>query len=629
LLAADPFHMMSLDMGHSMFDGEHFTSGSIAHDGAFPAIEGAVTGTSIDIEHLMGAGDLFPMGSGFGTLSPPTGISALGTDGVGFQFDSIGLGAQDIPAVIDMMDVSPVERMPSNGITLINRGTITVGSDFDLGSLPDNLTLINEGEIVFGDADQSATDSFDLGMLVDGSYGLPGGFLGHGDGAISVVEIGDNLPEGLDLESLSSEHGFFTIDAIELLEGTEVPEGAIGHSGVVVDSGVITLPAGDVTPGHDGVMSGVLQLPEGTNPADLSEEELTALLQAEIAGQSGIVMDSGMITLPAGDFMPGHGITSGVIELPEGTSPADLSEEELAAMLQGEIDGHSGVVVDSGIFTLPAGDVVPGHGFMSGVIELPEDMGMFELPPGFDLVPDIGFGTDGLDEIDLESLSTGHGFVTIEAIDFPEGGELPEGALDTTDLSEEELTALLQAEIEGHPGVTMVDSGVITLSAGDIVLEHGAMSGVIELPEDTTPDDLSEEDLTALLQGSTDTGLPTVIDVAQPLLFTNPANPLDTSADGIVDTADLRSVFDHLNQWGASPVPHEPQDAVVYVDVNADERVTPLDALVLINWLNGSDGVLHHASISDNGLAEDESDDPTEAAFAVWGEVEEFDLLFG
>jgi len=431
LLAADPFQLMSLGMGQSMFGGEHFTSGIIAHDEAFPVIEGAVTGTSIDIEHLMGAGDHFPLGSGFGTLSPPTGISALGTDGAGFQFDSIGLGAQDTPAVIDMMDVPPIEGMPSNGITLINRGTITVGSDFDLGSLPDNLTLINEGEIVLGDAAQSATDSVDLGMLVEGSHGLPGGLLSHGDSAISVVEIGDNLPEGLDLESLSAGHGFFTIRAIDLPEGGEVPEGV----------------------------------------------------------------------------------------------------------------------------------------------------------------------------------------------------ELPEGAIDVTDLSEEELAALLQAEIDGHSDITVVDSGVITLPAGDFMPGHGVMSGAIKLPEGTSPADLSEEELTAMLQGSTDTGLSAAMDMVRLPAFTNPTNPLDTSADGLVDTADLWSILDHLNQWGARPVPHEPQDAVVYVDVNADERVTPLDALVLINWLNGPKGVLHDAGMPEDP-ADEESDDPTEAAFAGWDGLDEFDLLF-
>ena len=487
LLAADPFQLMSLGMGQSMFGGEHFTSGIIAHDEAFPVIEGAVTGTSIDIEHLMGAGDHFPLGSGFGTLSPPTGISALGTDGAGFQFDSIGLGAQDTPAVIDMMDVPPIEGMPSNGITLINRGTITVGSDFDLGSLPDNLTLINEGEIVLGDAAQSATDSVDLGMLVEGSHGLPGGLLSHGDSAISVVEIGDNLPEGLDLESLSAGHGFFTIRAIDLPEGGEVPEG--------------------------------VELPEGAiDVTDLSEEELAALLQAEIDGHSDItVVDSGVITLPAGDFMSGHGVMSGAIELPEGSTPADLSEEELAALLQAEIDGHSDItVVDSGVITLPAGDFMPGH---------------------------------------------------------------------------------------------------------------GVMSGAIKLPEGTSPADLSEEELTAMLQGSTDTGLSAAMDMVRLPAFTNPTNPLDTSADGLVDTADLWSILDHLNQWGARPVPHEPQDAVVYVDVNADERVTPLDALVLINWLNGPKGVLHDAGMPEDP-ADEESDDPTEAAFAGWDGLDEFDLLF-
>ena len=156
---------------------------------------------------------------------------------------------------------------------------------------------------------------------------------------------------------------------------------------------------------------------------------------------------------------------------------------------------------------------------------------------------------------------------------------------------------------------------------------HGVMSGAIKLPEGTSPADLSEEELTAMLQGSTDTGLSAAMDMVRLPAFTNPTNPLDTSADGLVDTADLWSILDHLNQWGARPVPHEPQDAVVYVDVNADERVTPLDALVLINWLNGPKGVLHDAGMPEDP-ADEESDDPTEAAFAGWDGLDEFDLLF-
>ncbi|RMF44828.1 MAG: hypothetical protein D6753_01585 [Planctomycetota bacterium] len=66
-------------------------------------------------------------------------------------------------------------------------------------------------------------------------------------------------------------------------------------------------------------------------------------------------------------------------------------------------------------------------------------------------------------------------------------------------------------------------------------------------------------------------------------LPTNPINRQDTSGDGILSPLDALIVINYLNRNGSGAYP---PDFVGYIDVNADSFITPLDALSVINVLN-------------------------------------------
>lgn len=71
-------------------------------------------------------------------------------------------------------------------------------------------------------------------------------------------------------------------------------------------------------------------------------------------------------------------------------------------------------------------------------------------------------------------------------------------------------------------------------------------------------------------------------------LFTNPTDPLDIDGSGQVNVADVDLVMQELARSGSrklDPVLDRPL-APPFFDTNGDGRVSPLDALVIVNNLN-------------------------------------------
>lgn len=68
-------------------------------------------------------------------------------------------------------------------------------------------------------------------------------------------------------------------------------------------------------------------------------------------------------------------------------------------------------------------------------------------------------------------------------------------------------------------------------------------------------------------------------------LPTNPLLPLDVNGDGKVSPFDALQIVNALNARGAGPVPLPPRDTP-YLDPSGDGRVTPRDALLVIDELN-------------------------------------------
>jgi hypothetical protein len=92
------------------------------------------------------------------------------------------------------------------------------------------------------------------------------------------------------------------------------------------------------------------------------------------------------------------------------------------------------------------------------------------------------------------------------------------------------------------------------------------------------------------LDAAGDSGLATVmIDVANTRLWRNGNNPLDVNGDGSVSPVDVLIVVNYINGNGAGPVPESPQAPPPFLDVNGDDMVSPVgDALPIIAFLNES-----------------------------------------
>src|SRR6185369_2514278 len=113
----------------------------------------------------------------------------------------------------------------------------------------------------------------------------------------------------------------------------------------------------------------------------------------------------------------------------------------------------------------------------------------------------------------------------------------------------------------------------------------------------------------------------------------NSAQPLDTNGDGSIAAIDALLIINQLNLYGARLLVNGPVRAITsqtidpagpwsfQVDTNGDGRLAPLDALLVINYLN--DRATSQRGFS--GAAEGESSTDTAAAFVQIG----FDALAG
>ena len=72
----------------------------------------------------------------------------------------------------------------------------------------------------------------------------------------------------------------------------------------------------------------------------------------------------------------------------------------------------------------------------------------------------------------------------------------------------------------------------------------------------------------------------------QRLRWTNPVDPLDVDGSGRVAPLDALLVINYINHFGSGPLPDELAFQVPYYDAAGGDDIVPLDALVIINRLN-------------------------------------------
>ncbi|MFN3189711.1 MAG: cadherin domain-containing protein [Aureliella sp.] len=125
-----------------------------------------------------------------------------------------------------------------------------------------------------------------------------------------------------------------------------------------------------------------------------------------------------------------------------------------------------------------------------------------------------------------------------------------------------------------------------------------------------TPADSDAGDLTVRVTAVDDAGASVVdlfvIVVADPIPWHNAESASDVSNDSFVTPIDALMVINYLNTAESTEVPSDAPPEFGFVDVNGDNFVTPIDALIVINQLNNGDGE------GELGY------DPWQMAFAEW-----------
>lgn len=90
---------------------------------------------------------------------------------------------------------------------------------------------------------------------------------------------------------------------------------------------------------------------------------------------------------------------------------------------------------------------------------------------------------------------------------------------------------------------------------------------------------------------------------ATPSEWQNPDDPLDVNDDGRITPLDALIVINHLNRTGGGPLPtpspSPDQPPPPYLDVRGTGIVSPLDVLVVVNYLNRVDAV-HRQSLEES-----------------------------
>ena len=123
------------------------------------------------------------------------------------------------------------------------------------------------------------------------------------------------------------------------------------------------------------------------------------------------------------------------------------------------------------------------------------------------------------------------------------------------------------------------------------------VDGELRLKEGQTVDKLVDRDLklaviaTSVVGSDAITSTLSVSVVAKKSPYQNPLEPRDVNGDGQVTPLDVLILINYMNSFGPGPLGgNSPRggsgEGPVWVDVNGDGIISPLDILIIINWLN-------------------------------------------
>jgi VCBS repeat-containing protein len=90
--------------------------------------------------------------------------------------------------------------------------------------------------------------------------------------------------------------------------------------------------------------------------------------------------------------------------------------------------------------------------------------------------------------------------------------------------------------------------------------------------------------------GTASAAVTVTLNVTNTRLWRNPEIALDVNDDSSVSPIDVLLIVNYLNENGAGPVPVPTPPTTFFRDTNGDNNVTPADALMVINHLNSQTG---------------------------------------
>jgi hypothetical protein len=80
-----------------------------------------------------------------------------------------------------------------------------------------------------------------------------------------------------------------------------------------------------------------------------------------------------------------------------------------------------------------------------------------------------------------------------------------------------------------------------------------------------------------------------IVVIAHPFPWQNEANTNDANADGSVSPVDALVIINYINEHGSGELPVPPPTNIVFfLDTNGDGSVSPVDVLIVINLLNAT-----------------------------------------
>lgn len=123
------------------------------------------------------------------------------------------------------------------------------------------------------------------------------------------------------------------------------------------------------------------------------------------------------------------------------------------------------------------------------------------------------------------------------------------------------------------------------------------VDGTLKLKDGQTVNRSVDKNLELTVTATSVTGSETIAGqfdvavVAKKPIHQNPVDPRDVNGDGKITPLDALLLINYINSFGSGPIRGIPPkggsgEREAWIDVNGDGIISPLDALIIVNWLN-------------------------------------------